>query len=120
MFREARVENGMTIRLCGTVFYGCWKRRQEVGGFVEERFRALGYELWRGTGGVGEDCWERDDRLKRWRWSARCCDGGHDRCAGEVLLSLRSVWSEVCRGCDRRNNVDEQLPDVGSVGPALI
>lgn len=120
MFRETRVENGMTVWFWGTMFYSCWERGEEVCGFVEEGFRALSYELWRGTGGVGEDCWERNDGLGCWRWSARCGDGGHDTCAGEKVLSLRSVWSEVCRGCDRRNNVDEQLPDVGSVGPALI
>lgn len=41
------------------------QRGQEVGRFVEEGFGALGYELWRGRGRVGEDCREGGDRIGR-------------------------------------------------------
>ena len=75
----------MTVWFCGAVFYSCWERGEKVGGFVEEGFCALGYELWPGTVVVGEDCWERDDGIGCRRWSAWCGDSGHDR-ARKYLL----------------------------------
>lgn len=64
MFGEARVEDWVAVGFCGAVFKGTREGGEEVGRFVEEGFGALGDELWRGRGGVGQDCGEGDDGFR--------------------------------------------------------
>lgn len=96
----------MAVGFRGTVLERAGQRRQQVGGFVEQRFGALHYELRGRDGRIVEDFGEKQRRRGQRRrygvqggvywWGYGCCRHLVGwRSAGEVVLIWQIASSEI-------------------------